>query len=65
MSVYGLCPFSHSLDNQIMVLQCADITVVGRVLGQTRGQAVVLDLDTEDFLGVARPPITPSCVPLI
>lgn len=41
-----------------MVLQCVDITVVVQVLGQTQGQTVVIDLDTEDFLGQ-------SCVPVI
>ncbi|KAM7330794.1 hypothetical protein ACRRTK_009983 [Alexandromys fortis] len=38
---------------------CVDITVVVQVLGQTQGQTVVLDLDTEDFLGAARTPFIP------
>ena len=62
MSVYGLC---HFLILQKTTSWCLDITVVLHVLDQTQGQAVVLDLDTEDFLGVARPPFTPSCVPVI
>ena len=62
MSVYGFCPF---LIIQTTNSWCLDITVVLHVLGQTQGQAVVLDLDTEEFLGVARRPFTPSCVPVI
>ena len=39
--------FSHSLDNQLIMLECVNITVVVHVLGQPQGQTVALELDTE------------------
>ena len=48
--------FSHSLDNQLIVLECIDITVVVHVVGQTQGQTVVLELDTEmSWVQLAHP----------